>query len=104
VEGVAVKRPDTDRIDRRFRVAALEQYADYLEAKVAALDERHEAHLLLIRRLSDESITTEEADELRSQVASLMAEVGTLKSRLREAQDDAEIWRDAYYREAMAYD
>ncbi len=51
---------------------------------LAAAEKRQDELLLTIANLSKEAINPEEAQELRDQIASLIAEVGTLKSRLRE--------------------
>ena len=48
------------------------------------LRERHEEHLNLIRRLSTDSISPDEAEELQAQIASLVAEVGTCRGHIRE--------------------
>lgn len=52
--------------------------------KVANLEKRREVHLKLIRRLSENAISPEEATELRRQIAALIAEVGTLRARVLE--------------------
>lgn len=51
--------------------------------RIDYLKERQKSHLRLIRKLSMDSITPEEATDLRGQIASLIAEVGTLRARLK---------------------
>ena len=48
--------------------------------------ERQDAHLRLIAHMSKESIDEREAKELRGQMATLIAEVGTLRSRIEELE------------------
>ncbi len=54
-------------------------------AKITRLEDRQQEHLALIRRLSMESVSHEEAAELRDQIAALIAEIGTLRAALQEA-------------------
>jgi hypothetical protein len=51
--------------------------------RIGYLEKRRDSHLRTIRRLSMDAITPEEAAELRGQIASLIAEVGTLRARLK---------------------
>ncbi len=44
---------------------------------------RRDEHLALIRTISTESVSPDEADELRTQIAALIAEVGTLRGAVR---------------------
>lgn len=60
--------------------------AEANEAEIARLNARHQKHLRLIRTMSSESVSPEEATELRGQIAALIAEVGTLRSRPTEIQ------------------
>ena len=57
---------------------------DALCAEVERLRERQQEHLRLIRTISTEAIPEGEADELRGQIAALIAEVGTLRSAIKE--------------------
>lgn len=58
---------------------------DALRRERDGLLERRDELLAVIARLGRDSIMTSEADELRGQIATLIAEVGTLRARLREA-------------------
>ncbi len=60
------------------KLTVLEEMA----GKCQRLEERHQEHLELIVRLSKDSITTSEAEEMRGQIAKLIAEVGTLRADL----------------------
>lgn len=60
----------------RYRIAKLT--GALREAK-----QREERHLETIRKLSMDSIHPEEAEEMRGQMAALIAEVGTLRARLK---------------------
>jgi len=62
------------------REEALEADLDESQAQVKKLEERRDEHLRLIRQISTESVNPEEADDLRSQIAALIVEVGTLRS------------------------
>lgn len=55
---------------------------EQLRQRVTELEEHEERHLRLIKRLTNDSINQEEADELRSSMAKLTAEVGTLRARI----------------------
>ena len=81
-----VSRESYNEIDAR-RLEA-EQDRDELQARVEQLEERHQAHLETIRRLSNEAIAPAEAQEITEQRAALMAEVGTLRAELAEAQQE----------------
>jgi hypothetical protein len=48
---------------------------------------RRDEHLALIRTMSTESVSPDEADELRAQIAALIAEVGTQRSMARNRRD-----------------
>jgi hypothetical protein len=72
-----VNRPDINRIPRRERIGALQEYINHMER-------RHAEHLRLIRLLSMESISPDEAEELQEQIAALIAEVGTCRGHIRE--------------------
>jgi len=75
-------------------------YDDLMEAYAAVfaenerLRERHEAHLKVIRDVTSDSIPKDEADEMRAQMASMIAEVGTLKGRLKIKETEE---ADLYY-------
>lgn len=56
--------------------------------RIAELENRRDEHLRLISNMSRESISPEEAEELRGQIASLIAEVGTLRNRIPVDDDD----------------
>lgn len=66
---------------------------------VQHLETRQQVHLELIRDLSKHAISQEEAAEQRGQIAALTAEVGTLRSALREAYSKLrgtdELWSEA---------
>ena len=64
--------------------------AEWIVAEVERLRSRRDEHLRLIRTLSVESIPEGEADELRGQIAALIAEVGTLRAERAEMC----AWRD----------
>lgn len=51
------------------------------DKEIAELREAQQRHLGLIRHMTEESVTPEEAQELRGQIASLIAEVGTLRQQ-----------------------
>jgi hypothetical protein len=68
---------------------------DDVHKQNAELHVRQQEHLRVIRQLSTDSISPEEADELRGQVATLVAEVGTLRSETRSLADEATILREA---------
>lgn len=59
---------------------------DRLQKERDHLLERQDAHLRLIAHMSRESIDEKEAKELRGQMAALIAEVGTLRSRVEELE------------------
>lgn len=56
---------------------------------IKRLVDRQDEHLALIARLTKESITRQEAEELRRQIGSLVAEVGTLRSENRTLKKHA---------------
>jgi hypothetical protein len=60
----------------------------------ARLRERHEVHLKLVRDISTDSIPKDEADELHSQIAKMIAEIGTLKGRLKIKETEE---KDLFY-------
>lgn len=72
---------------RTGQVDPLERIRE-LEAENEQLEERQREHLKLIRRLSTESVTPEEAEEQRGQIAALIAEVGTLRKQLGDVTKD----------------
>jgi hypothetical protein len=103
----ARKRGDQLKADNRHlraelhaaRVAETDSEA-YIQAAAnyARLQDRHEEHLRLIRKLSTDSIAPEEAEELRTQIAALVAELGTCRGYVRELLEIledicAERWR-----------
>ena len=55
--------------------------------EIVRLETRQTELLQFIKRLSNEAIDETEAAEIREQVATLIAEVGTLRSNIREQTD-----------------
>jgi hypothetical protein len=51
--------------------------------EIVRLEGRQEVHLRVIAELSRNAISTEQAAEYHAQIASLIAEVGTLRARVR---------------------
>ena len=79
LSGHAILRYDGDGMEVAFPASVL---AEVVEAATESLRVRQGELLALVRRISQEAPLPEEANELRSQVAALLAEVGTLRSRL----------------------
>lgn len=71
----AVASQDIATLERKFRES---------QVLVAHLQSRQEEHLKLIALMSKESISPDEAGELRKQMGALIAEVGTLRAELRK--------------------
>ncbi len=61
-----------------------EDRAAQMGVELTRLEARQEEHLALIKRLSMESVSHEEANELRVQMGALIAEIGTLRAAMKE--------------------
>lgn len=67
----------------RLPIPVIELHAETIIAlidHVEQLEEAQQRHLRLIRRMSTESVSPEQAEELREQIAALIAEVGTKRA------------------------
>jgi chromosome segregation ATPase len=89
------EKAETEVASLKARIATLESriYSvprdeDDREAQmgveITRLEARQQEHLALIKRLSMESVSHEEADELRVQMGALIAEIGSLRAALQE--------------------
>lgn len=58
-----------------------------LENAVAKLESRHSDHLRIIADMSRNSIDQNEAEEMRTQIAVMIARIGTLRTQLRRLGD-----------------
>lgn len=63
---------------------ALEDLNEIATRRITELEQRHQEHLKLIVKLTNETPFVDEIEGWKSQRASMIAEIGTLKARIAE--------------------
>lgn len=83
------RQGDYGRANAEILSLVLDEMARRIRDGSAFSAERHQELLKCIRDLSMDSISTDEATELRGQIAALIAQIGTLRAQLRPGLEPA---------------